>query len=53
MEEENIMSKKQDAFYFKSFENCVDYACQAAQLLEETGILVYGESQLEELLDRL
>ena len=25
----------------------------AAQLLEENGILVYGESQLEELLDRL
>lgn len=30
------MSKKQDAFYFESFVACVDYACKAADILNDT-----------------
>ncbi len=46
------MSKKQDAFYFKSFENCVDYACQAAQLLGET-LRNFDAAALKEKLDAM
>ncbi len=30
------MSKKSDSYYFENFIQCVDYACQAAQMLEES-----------------
>ncbi len=30
------MAKKQDAFYFNNFVDCVDYACRAATILNDT-----------------
>ena len=46
------MSKKQDSFYFDNFLACADYACQAAQQLDQT-LREYDPAQIKERLDEM
>ena len=40
------MSKKQDSFYFDNFLACADYACQAAQQLDQA-LREYDPAQIK------
>ena len=46
------MSKKQDSFYFDNFLACADYACQAAQQLDQA-LREYDPAQIKERLDEM
>lgn len=47
---ETVVSKKQDAFYFETFNACADYACQAAHLLE-AALTDFDPEELGQKLD--
>ncbi len=46
------MSKKQDAVYFQTFVACVEHACKAAQILDES-LQSYHPETLRACLDKL
>ena len=46
------MAKKQDSFYFETFITCMDYACQAAQLLNRV-MSGYAPQQIKQELDEM
>ena len=46
------MAKKQDSFYFDTFIACLDYACQAAQLLNRA-MQDFDPAQIKEKLDEM
>ncbi len=46
------MAKKQDAFYFDNFVDCVDFACRAASILHDT-FLNFQPDDLKNRLDAI
>ena len=46
------MAKKQDSFYFDTFTTCIDYSCQAAQLLSDV-MRTFSPQQIKERLDEM
>ena len=46
------MAKKQDSFYFDTFSVCIDYACQAAHLLDQV-MSSFDPQKIEERLDEM
>ncbi len=46
------MAKKQDSFYFETFIQCMDYACQAARLLHQT-MLQFEPERIKEQCDEM
>ena len=46
------MAKKQDSFYFETFTECIDFSCQAAQLLNKA-MRDFAPQRIEEMLDEM
>ena len=46
------MAKKQDSFYFETFTECIDFSCQAAQLLNNA-MRDFAPQRIEEMLDEM
>ena len=46
------MAKKRDSFYFETFIECIDYACQAAHLLNEV-MRAFSPQQIGDRLDEI